>query len=269
VFIKNFTRTYKRPPLSRQLALCKQGPDEPDRDYLTRWSELRNSCEGVSEEQAIGYFTDGCKEGALLKHKLHRTEPKTMAEFMAIADKYTLADSAARVQYAGSVLAAGQSQPASEGGHHNRDRHGKRKDERHDNKYGSKQVAAVQGSPGATSGRHKRKGDKFNKDKYTIEMMMDQPCKFHSVSGKPARYTTRQCSFTRDLERGNHQLPGPPPGLPAEAQGNQNRQPAKAAGDYLEEANVEQYHVFTTQKEDPKDEPWFGIEVNAVMPVES
>jgi hypothetical protein len=58
-FIKNFTRTYKRPPHPRQLALCKQGPDEPDRDYLTRWSELRNSCEGVGEEQAIGYFTDG------------------------------------------------------------------------------------------------------------------------------------------------------------------------------------------------------------------
>jgi hypothetical protein len=35
-FIKNFTRTYKRPPHPRQLALCKQGPDELDRDYLTR-----------------------------------------------------------------------------------------------------------------------------------------------------------------------------------------------------------------------------------------
>jgi hypothetical protein len=40
------------------------------------------------------------------------------------------------------------------------------------------------------------------------------------------------------------------------------------AGDYLEEANTEQYHVFTTQKEDPKDEPWFGIEVKTVMPAE-
>jgi hypothetical protein len=57
-------------------------------------------------------------------------------------------------------------------------------------------------------------------------------------------------------------------GLPAEAQGNQNRQPAKAAGDYPEEANVEQYHVFTTQKEDAKDELWFGVEVNTVMPAE-
>jgi hypothetical protein len=267
-FIKNFTGTYKRPCHPRQLALCKQGPDEPDRDYLMRWSELRNSCEGVGEEQAIGYFMDGCREGTLLKHKLHRTEPKTMADFMAIADKYASADSAARVQYIEPAPVGGQSQLASgQGGHHNRDRHGKRKDERHDNKYGSKQVAAVQGSPGATGGSQKCKGDKFSKDKYTIEVMLDQPCKFHSVSGKPAAHTTRQCSFTRDLEQGSHQLPGLPPGQPAEAQGNKNRQPAKAAGDYPEEANVEQYHVFTSQMEDPKDEPWFGVEVNAVMQV--
>jgi hypothetical protein len=51
----------------------------------------------VGEEQAIGYFTDGCREGTLLKHKLHRAEPKTMADFMAIADKYASANSAARV----------------------------------------------------------------------------------------------------------------------------------------------------------------------------
>jgi hypothetical protein len=230
-FIKNFMGTYKRPPRPRQLALCKQGPDEPDRDYLTRWSELRNSCEGVGKEQAIGYFTDGCREGTLLKHKLHWAEPKTMADFMAIADKYASTDSPARVQYVEPAPAGGQSQPATgQGGHHNHDRHGKRKDERRDNKYSSQQVAAVQGSPGATGGSQKCKGDKFSKDKYTIEVMLDQPCKFHSVPGKPAAHTTRQCSFTRDLEQGNHQLPGPLPGLPAEAQGNKNWQPAKVLG---------------------------------------
>jgi hypothetical protein len=108
-FIKNFIGTYKRPPHPRQLALCKQGLDEPHRDYLMRWSELRNSCEGVGEEQAIGYFTDGWREGTPMKHKLHRAEPRTMAKFMAIADKYTSADSAARVQYTESDTAAGQS----------------------------------------------------------------------------------------------------------------------------------------------------------------
>jgi hypothetical protein len=115
-----------------------------------------------------------------------------MADFMAIADKYASADSAARVQHVEPVLAGGQSQPAaSQGGHYNRDRQGKRKDERRDNKYGSRQVAAVQGSPRATGESQKRKGDKFSKDKYTIKVMLDQPCKFHSVSGKPAAHTTR------------------------------------------------------------------------------
>jgi hypothetical protein len=138
-FIKNFTGMYKRPPRPWQLALCKQGPDELDRDYLTRWLELLNPCEGVGEEQAIGYFTDGCREGSLMKLKLNRAEPKTMAEFMAIADKYSLADSATRVQFVESGPAAGQSQPTSgQGELHNHDRHGKNKDERHDNKYGSK-----------------------------------------------------------------------------------------------------------------------------------
>jgi hypothetical protein len=41
-FIKNFTGKYKQPPRPWQLAFCKQGPDELDRDYLMRWSELRN-----------------------------------------------------------------------------------------------------------------------------------------------------------------------------------------------------------------------------------
>jgi hypothetical protein len=128
------------------------------------------------------------------------------------------------VQFVESRPAAGHSQPASgKGRHHNHDRHGKRKDEHHDNKYGSKQVAVVQGSPGATGESQKRKGDKFNKDKYTIKVMLDHPCKFHSVSGKPAGHTTRQCSFTRDLERGNRQLLGLPSGLPTEGQGNENR----------------------------------------------
>jgi hypothetical protein len=48
-----------------------------------------------------------------MKHKINKAEPKTMAEFMAIADKYASADSAARVQFAESGPAIGQSQPAS------------------------------------------------------------------------------------------------------------------------------------------------------------
>ena len=75
-----------------------QGPDESTRDYLTRWGELRNSCEGVHEVQAIEYFTAGCREGTLLKHKLLCDEPETLDELLVIADKYTTADSSMKME---------------------------------------------------------------------------------------------------------------------------------------------------------------------------
>ena len=97
-FICNFTCTYKRPPKPHQLSLCVQGPDESTRDYLTRWAELRNSCEGVHEVQAIEYFTAGCREGTLLKHKLLCDEPETLDKLLIIADKYATADSSMKVE---------------------------------------------------------------------------------------------------------------------------------------------------------------------------
>ena len=52
-FVHNLTGTYKCPGRPRELAMCVQRLDEPLRDYVTRWIELRNSCEGVHEVQAI------------------------------------------------------------------------------------------------------------------------------------------------------------------------------------------------------------------------
>jgi hypothetical protein len=80
-----------------------------------------------------------------------------------------------------------------------------------------------------------------------------------------------QCSFTRELGQGTQPLPGPPPGRPAEGQGNQDRnwQPTPAADQhdkgYLDEANVEQYNVLITQEEDKRNDRWYEAEVNAVM----
>ena len=98
VFIRNFTSTYKRPPKPRQLSLCVQGPNESTRDYLMRWAELRNSCEGVHEVQAIEYFTAGCREGTLLKHRLLCYEPATLDELLIIADKYATTDSSMKAE---------------------------------------------------------------------------------------------------------------------------------------------------------------------------
>ena len=96
-FVSNFTGTYHRPGRPQQLEMCKQGPAEMDREYLTRWCETRNSCEGVHEIQAISFFMAGCRPNTMLWHKLRRSDPKTMAALMAIADKYALAEEAGQV----------------------------------------------------------------------------------------------------------------------------------------------------------------------------
>ena len=86
-----------------------QGTNESTRDYLTRWAELRNSCEGVHEVQAIEYFTTGCREGTLLKHKLLCDEPETLNELLIIADKYATADSSMKAEI--QVSATGKVAP--------------------------------------------------------------------------------------------------------------------------------------------------------------
>lgn len=96
-FMRNFIGTYKCPGRPRQLSMCVQGADESLHNYLTRWTELHNSCEGVHEVQTIQYFTKGCRDGTLLKHKLMCSEPATMAELMARANKYAMAGLAMHV----------------------------------------------------------------------------------------------------------------------------------------------------------------------------
>ena len=124
-FIRNFTSTYKRPGKPRQLSMCVQKPGEPLRDFLTRWTELCNSCEGVHEVQAIQYFIDGCLDGTLVKHRLVCDEPETLAELMAVADKYATADSAMNVKItidADGKLLPAQPAPAKPAGDNNQRR---------------------------------------------------------------------------------------------------------------------------------------------------
>ncbi|KAE8782887.1 Endoglucanase 3 [Hordeum vulgare] len=85
-FVRNFTDTYKHPGRPWQLVPCVQVLAEMLRHYLTRWTELSNSREGVHEVQAIKYFIDGCRDGTLLKHKLMRRERSILAQLMAVVD---------------------------------------------------------------------------------------------------------------------------------------------------------------------------------------
>ena len=220
-FVRNFTSTYKRPPKPRQLSLCVQGPDESTRDYLTRWGELRNSCEGVHEVQAIEYFTAGCREGTLLKHKLLCDEPETLDELLITADKYATADSSMkaeiRVSTTGKVAPQAPRTPAGDTSRRQQQNDQKRKAPQPTSS--SRQVATaedqqLEGPPPAK----RQKGGKSNwLPAFSYEQTLDGPCKFHS-GAKPSNHTTRKCHWLTRIAKGDGLLPpapaGPPPPPP-------------------------------------------------------
>src|SRR4051812_39128624 len=178
-FVHNFTGTYDRPHLPRQLALCVQGKDEPLRDYLSRWIKLKNSCEGVHEIQAIQYFTDGCLADSMLKHKLLLKDFTSLAELMKCANAFAVSDSAMcpiQLGVGGVIQTQGVALTTKTGNqrlsqqerrennrnnnnNNNQQNNVKRNDERPDAQYGSRQVAAVQDEEeqGAAGGSRKVK----------------------------------------------------------------------------------------------------------------
>ncbi|KAK1664445.1 hypothetical protein QYE76_052604 [Lolium multiflorum] len=280
-FISNFTGTYRRPGRPQQLEMCKQGADETDRAYLTRWCEMRNSCEGVHEIQAVGFFMAGCRPNTMLWHKLHRSDPKTMAALMAIADKYALADgtSSTPAEISPAPSRRDNNKPAehkpAEAGHHGsrRDNYrGKRHSDQPDRRYGSAHVAAVSDHAAGASRRQKQT-DRPWKPKYTFEQMLDSPCKYHSGKN-PSNHSTRDCHFMKRLTSGEP-LPPPPPPPPAGGPGGQ----AGAEANNLEHHEANQVHhggrylaedatyiIFTTEPEDKTSQQRRSLEVNAVMP---
>ena len=214
----------------------------------------------------------------MLKHKLMRTEPATMAELMAIADKYATADSAMqkpiRLDAAGKQIEdqpAKRSPPgAGEAGSSRRsprDRRGKRKDDQPDGRYGSKQVAVVDIEQPAAGGSRRQKADERPwRPKFTFEQMLDAPCKYHS-GAKPATHTTRQCSWTKRLSQGEA-LPPPPPRTAGGGRDDRDKQPARSAGAGYDDFPRQDaaYVVFTSEPDDKRNQRLRVAEVNAIVP---
>jgi len=226
VFVGNFNSTYKRPGRPRHLQLYTQKEKESDRDYLTRWSEMRNSCEGIDEREAIRYFTDGCRGDTMLKHKLLRAQPDNMAYLLDIAEKYATADSAlkAPVRLADPARSApgeakkkdpprdhdeaGSSRRYADG---RRDDRYKRKGLYSENRRDSQYVALGEEGRARLDGDRIRESRPWQKNRYTLDSMLDMPCKYHSLDRSPANHTTRQCSWTARIapRRGPARSPSP------------------------------------------------------------
>jgi hypothetical protein len=110
---------------------------------------------------------------------------------MAIPDKYNTSDSTTRILV--PVSDPAKKPPLLPFGplwQYNRDHHGKRKDKQPDCRYASRQVAAVHSGPGAASSSQQCKKNMSNMAKYTIDNMLDQPCKFHNAPRKLATHMT-------------------------------------------------------------------------------
>ena len=139
-FNANFTSTYKRPNRPQQLQACKQRENETDREFLTRWCTLRNTCEGVQEALAIGWFAEGCRHGSVLWQRLRRDMPNTLAHSIQIPDSYALGDP---MQPASAEMNSNQD---GAGPSRQQDRQDYRPTRREDHRHGSYQVAAVEQS---------------------------------------------------------------------------------------------------------------------------
>ncbi|KAK1561437.1 hypothetical protein QYE76_018567, partial [Lolium multiflorum] len=217
-FISNFTGTYRRPGRPQQLEMCKQGPDETDRAYLTRWCEMRNSCEGVHEIQAVGFFMAGCRPNTMLV---------AQAAPQRTQDDGCLDGHRRQVRAEGTSSTPAEISPApsrrdnnkpaehkpAEGGSHGsrRDNYrGKRHSDQPDRRYGSAHVAAVSDHAAAGGSRRQKQTDRPWKPKYTFEQMLDSPCKYHSGKN-PSNHTTRDCHFMKRLTSGEPLPPPPPP----------------------------------------------------------
>ncbi|SPT16855.1 unnamed protein product [Triticum aestivum] len=261
-----FHQHVQAPPKPRQLSLCVQGPNESTRDYLTRWAKLRNSCEGVHEVQAIEYFTAGCREGTLLKHRLLCDEPATLDELLVIADKYATADSMMktemRVDASGKVLAPASKTPAGDSNRRPYQNDHKRKAPMPAST--SRQVATVEDEQPEERPAPKKKGSRPAwQPAFSYEQTLDAPCKFHS-GAKPSNHMTRKCHWLTRISKGEGLLPPPPPGPSPPAPQQQAARPAVGAiqDEFPEEHAT--YVVFTSQADDKRSRRRQHQEVNAV-----
>jgi hypothetical protein len=64
-----------------------QKKGETLRSYIQRWSIIKNSAEGVSDERAIDAFSEGLRRSDLVE-EIGRTRPTTVAELMEQAYKF-------------------------------------------------------------------------------------------------------------------------------------------------------------------------------------
>ena len=78
-----------------ELRACVQKRGESIRSYISRWTTIRNTAEGVSEERAVDAFVDGLFREDL-REELGRIGPSTTGHLMEIANKWAKGEDSVR-----------------------------------------------------------------------------------------------------------------------------------------------------------------------------
>jgi hypothetical protein len=86
-FTSNFKLTYKRPASIEEVKACVQQCSETLREYIQRWSIIKNLAVEVSDERAIDAFTLGLRRGDLVE-EMGRLKPKIVSDLMDIANRF-------------------------------------------------------------------------------------------------------------------------------------------------------------------------------------
>ena len=87
IFVQNFKSTCKRPASIEELRGCRQKHGESMREYIQRWSIIKNSAEHVSDERAIDAFVGGIRRQDLVE-EIGRLAPTTIGQLMDTANKW-------------------------------------------------------------------------------------------------------------------------------------------------------------------------------------
>src|SRR5664279_908260 len=95
-FIHHFSGTYKRPKSFTDLQRYTQKKGETSRDFISRWIEMKNTCEGVSQTQAMHTFMQSFKKGSMMRFMLASHHPEDLGALLDIANKYAAAEDDAR-----------------------------------------------------------------------------------------------------------------------------------------------------------------------------
>jgi len=96
-FIDNFIATCEQPRNKYDLERIRDRKNEPLRDYIRRFSDMRLKIPKISHDEAISAFIKGLRFHEALRSKLLRKRPTTVAELLATAKNYADADDAEKL----------------------------------------------------------------------------------------------------------------------------------------------------------------------------